>query len=77
LESRFGEKVEIAEGSRGQFDVLADNTPLFSKHDAGRFPNPGEVEERAALLKNGEELPPVPPGERKWFVSRLLSRLTG
>ncbi len=77
MESRFGEKVEIAEGGLGQFDVLADTTLLFSKHDAGRFPNSGEVEERAALLKNGEDLPPVPQAERKWFVSRLISRLTG
>ncbi len=77
IESRFGQKVEIAEGSRGQFDVLADGQLLFSKKDAGRFPQPNEVEERFALLKDGKELPPAPQAERTWFVSRLLSRLTG
>ncbi len=77
IESRFGQKVEIGEGSRGQFDVLADGQLLFSKKDAGRFPQPNEVEERFALLKDGKELPPVPQAERTWFVSRLLSRLTG
>jgi len=76
IESRFGQKVDIAEGSRGQFDVLADSQLLFSKKDAGRFPQPGEVEERFALLKDGKELPPVPPAERTWFVSRLISRFT-
>jgi predicted Rdx family selenoprotein len=76
LESRFGEKVEIAEGRLGQFDVMADDHLLFSKHDAGRFPEPGEVEERFSIVKKGEQLPPLAQAERKWFVSRLLSRLT-
>ena len=76
MESRFGEKVEIAEGSRGQFDVLTDDQLLFSKHDAGRFPQPGEVEERFSIVKKGEQLPPLAHAERKWFVSRLISRLT-
>ena len=77
LDSRFGENVDIIEGSRGQFDVLEGDTLLFSKKEAGRFPNSGEVEERVALLKRGEQLPPLPHAERQWFVSRLISRLTG
>jgi predicted Rdx family selenoprotein len=76
LESRGGEKVAIAEGSRGQFDVMADGVLLFSKAEAGRFPQPGEVEERFSLLQEGKELPPIPQAERTWFVSRLLSRFT-
>ena len=76
LESRWGEKVEIAAGSRGQFDVLADGVALFSKKEAGRFPQPGEVEERFSLFRDGKEIPPIPHAERKWFVSRLISRLT-
>jgi predicted Rdx family selenoprotein len=31
-------------GSSGTFDVALDGTRLFSKHSAGRFPHPGEVE---------------------------------
>jgi predicted Rdx family selenoprotein len=77
LESRFGEKVQILEGSRGQFDVLADDQLLFSKHEIGRFPNQNEVEDRLSMLKKGEELPPLPQANRRWFVSRLMSRLTG
>jgi hypothetical protein len=77
LQSRFGEKADITEGSRGQFDVIDGDTLLFSKKDTGRFPNPGEVEERVSLLKRGEQLPPIPHTERQWFVSRLISRLTG
>jgi selT/selW/selH-like putative selenoprotein len=76
LESRWDEKVAIAEGSRGQFDVMADDVLLFSKKETGRFPQTGEVEERYSLLKDGKELPPIPQAERKWFVSRLISRLT-
>jgi hypothetical protein len=33
----------IAPGRSGQFDVLADGTLVFSKHDLDRFPEPGEV----------------------------------
>jgi predicted Rdx family selenoprotein len=77
LQSRCGEKTDIAEGSRGQFDVLTDGVLLFSKKETGRFPEPGEVEERCSMLKEGKELPPVPQAERKWFLSRLISRLAG
>lgn len=78
LQSRFGEEVEIAAGSLGQFDVLSGGQPLFSKKAAGRFPEPNEVEERFALLKEGKELPPVESGGgRGWFVNRLVSKLRG
>jgi len=30
-------------GSGGIFDVVLDGKTLFSKHEAGRFPEPGEV----------------------------------
>jgi len=33
-------------GKPGQFDVEADGVLLFSKHKAGRFPEPFEVIER-------------------------------
>ncbi len=30
-------------GSGGIFDVVLDGKTLFSKHETGRFPEPGEV----------------------------------
>jgi selT/selW/selH-like putative selenoprotein len=33
-------------GSGGIFEVVLDGTTLFSKHDTGRFPEPGEVLDR-------------------------------
>jgi predicted Rdx family selenoprotein len=34
-------------GGKGQFDVIRDGETVFSKHDAGRFP---ETDEIVALL---------------------------
>jgi predicted Rdx family selenoprotein len=31
------------EGSKGQYDVLADGELLFSKQEEGRFPQPAEI----------------------------------
>ncbi len=30
-------------GSGGVFDVVADGRKVYSKHETGRFPEPGEV----------------------------------
>ncbi len=30
-------------GSKGQFDVIADGELVFSKWEAGRFPDDGEI----------------------------------
>ena len=30
-------------GSKGQFDVLRDGDVVFSKHEAGRFPEHDEI----------------------------------
>lgn len=30
-------------GGHGQFDVHADTARVFSKHEVGRFPEPGEL----------------------------------
>jgi selT/selW/selH-like putative selenoprotein len=78
LRSRFGEEVEITPGSLGQFDVLTGDQLVFSKKEAGRFPDPDEVEDRFALSKAGKELPPIESGGgRGWFVGRLVSKLRG
>jgi predicted Rdx family selenoprotein len=43
-----GFEASISEGRNGSFDVVADGTLVFSKHDEHRFPEPGEV---LALLR--------------------------
>jgi predicted Rdx family selenoprotein len=30
-------------GGKGQFDVIRDGVTIFSKRDAGRFPEDGEI----------------------------------
>jgi selT/selW/selH-like putative selenoprotein len=37
----------LIKGSGGVFDVVVDGRQVFSKHESGRFPQPGEV---ASLL---------------------------
>jgi len=34
---------ELIEGTNGIFDVVADGTLIFSKHQEGRFPEPQEI----------------------------------
>jgi selenoprotein W-related protein len=46
LEAAFGRsgvKCELVAGAGGVFDVVVDGTKVFSKHEAGRFPEPREV----------------------------------
>ncbi len=43
-----GFEASIAPGENGQFDVVADGRIVFSKKEAGRFPEHAEV--LAALL---------------------------
>lgn len=43
----LGHVAEMAEGEKSQFDVLADGKVVFSKQDAGRFP---ELSDIVALL---------------------------
>ena len=35
--------VKLVPGRNGIFDVMVDGKMVFSKHEAGRFPNHGEV----------------------------------
>jgi hypothetical protein len=44
-----GHSAEMAEGEKSQFDVLVDGTLAFSKQQAGRWPELGEI--LAALPK--------------------------
>jgi selenoprotein W-related protein len=38
-----GFEAEAIPGGKGQFDVVADGRPVFSKRETGRFPEDGEV----------------------------------
>jgi selT/selW/selH-like putative selenoprotein len=43
LRNALGVEAELVEGTRGIFDVYADDRLVFSKHRAERFPDAGEV----------------------------------
>jgi selenoprotein W-related protein len=47
----FGITSDLIEGRNGIFDVIADGTLVFSKHETGRFPSHDEVV--AALRAQG------------------------
>lgn len=43
LEQRYQAEVELRAAKVGQFDVLADDQLVFSKQQAGRFPEHDEI----------------------------------
>jgi len=43
LREAFGVEAKLVPGGNGIFDVIVDEKQVFSKYDAGRFPEPGEV----------------------------------
>ena len=43
LQKAFDVKATLVPGGGGIFDVIVDDVKVFSKHDLGRFPEPGEV----------------------------------
>ena len=43
LRNAFLVEPRLIPGSNGIFDVLVDGKLVFSKHETGRFPEPGEV----------------------------------
>ncbi len=38
-----GVEAQLIEGDNGVFDVEVDGRRVFSKHEAGRFPDPDEI----------------------------------
>lgn len=48
IQRKFGIKSELVRGRGGVFDVTVDNELIYSKKETGRFPMPGEVEEKLA-----------------------------
>jgi selenoprotein W-related protein len=51
IEKRFGVPPALIEGSGGVFDVTANGNLIFSKHQAGRFPEEHEVLDVLASAK--------------------------
>ena len=43
LQNEFSATVTLDAGSNGVFDVSIDGEMVFSKFNAGRFPEPGEI----------------------------------
>ncbi|MBZ5588420.1 MAG: Rdx family protein [Acidobacteriia bacterium] len=43
MKQSFGAEARLIKGSGGVFDVKVDGRTVFSKHETGRFPEPGEV----------------------------------
>jgi predicted Rdx family selenoprotein len=41
--AREGHDATATPGGKGQFDVVAEGSLVFSKHEQGRFPEDGEV----------------------------------
>ena len=43
IREEFGVEPQLVKGDNGVFDVFADGRLVFSKHEAGRFPEHDEV----------------------------------
>jgi len=43
IKSAVGVESELIRGGGGIFDVTVDGDVVFSKHEAGRFPEPDEI----------------------------------
>jgi selT/selW/selH-like putative selenoprotein len=54
LKERFGVGAELISGKDGVFDVRVDGKLIFSKHELGRFPEPGEVEAKIERLRGAK-----------------------
>lgn len=43
IKEKIGVEAKLIEGGQGNFIVIADGAQLFSKKEAGRFPENGEI----------------------------------
>ena len=43
IQEEFGTDARLAKGDSGVFDVFVDGRAVFSKHEAGRFPEDAEI----------------------------------
>ncbi len=46
IKKQFGETAELIKGKDGVFEVELDGENVYSKKATGRFPEPGEVEQK-------------------------------
>jgi predicted Rdx family selenoprotein len=46
LNAETEHEAEIEEGSKGQYDVLADGELVYSKQQEGRFPDYSEIRDK-------------------------------
>jgi len=53
ISQQFGMRSELIEGSGGIFDVTADGTLVYSKHQTGRFPENAEVLQALRTMSKG------------------------
>ncbi len=44
-------EVRLIPGADGIFDIIADGQRVFSRSEAGRFPEPGEITRKLKLKK--------------------------
>ena len=49
IQEKFELATRLIKGAGGVFEVRLDGDVVFSKHESGRFPDPGEVEEDLAI----------------------------
>jgi len=45
------ESIHLVRGSKGQFEVMVDEQPVYSKKETQRHANPGEVVENIRHIK--------------------------
>ena len=43
IQAEFGVEAELVKGDAGVFDVVVDDRTIFSKDEAGRFPDNDEI----------------------------------
>lgn len=53
--------------------MLCDDRPIFSRHEAGRFPADGEVEDLIAVLRGGSK-PAAARQPSKGVLSRIADK---
>jgi selT/selW/selH-like putative selenoprotein len=56
IHNEFGIEADLIIGDIGSFDVFINGHQIFSKAEAGRFPNPDEIIQKIIEYKNNNNL---------------------